>query len=83
MTADELMALKEEGEEKKVSDAFAEANCKSMVWRCRARMDNFQDQQRVRYQVASAAPMSFPVEAAKLAELIKQYDLNSDSLFVR
>lgn len=37
---------------------------------------------RVRYQVQSAQPPSFANEAKKLAELIKQYNLNEDSLFV-
>jgi len=32
--------------------------------------------------VLSAAPVNFSAEAKKLAEIIKQYDLNSDSLFV-
>lgn len=46
MTANELTASKEEGDEKKVVEAFADANCKSFIFRCRAKMDNYQDQQR-------------------------------------
>jgi len=30
----------------------------------------------------SATPVNYVTEAKKLAEMIKQYDLNSDSLFV-
>lgn len=46
MTANELSALREEGEDRKVTEAFADANCKTFVFRCKAKMDNFQDQQR-------------------------------------
>ena len=28
------------------AEAFAEANCKTFVFRCRARLDKFQDQER-------------------------------------
>lgn len=45
-SADEFMAAKDEGDDKKVNEIFADANCKTFVFRCRAKMDNFQDQQR-------------------------------------
>ncbi|TKX27032.1 replication factor A C-terminal domain-containing protein [Elsinoe australis] len=80
--ADVVMAAKEEGDERKVQDLFQDANCKNLVFRCRAKMDTFQDQQRVRYQVLSAAPVNFAQEAKKLADLLKQYSLDGDSLFV-
>lgn len=44
--ADNVMAAKDEGDDKKVQDLFQDANCKTFVFRCRAKMDNFQDQQR-------------------------------------
>jgi hypothetical protein len=37
---------------------------------------------RVRYQIQSTAQLDFKAESVKLAEMIKQYDMNSDSLFV-
>ena len=46
MSADELMAMRDEGEDRRVQDAFQEANCRTFVWRCRAKMDNYQDTQR-------------------------------------
>lgn len=49
MTADELMQIKEEGDDRKLTEAFADANCKTFIWRIRAKMDNFQDQQRYVY----------------------------------
>lgn len=45
MSADQLMALKDE-DEAAATEAFQEANCKTWMFRCRARMDTFQDQQR-------------------------------------
>ena len=45
MSADQLMELKE-NDERAAGDAFQEANCKTFSFRCRAKMDNFQDQQR-------------------------------------
>ncbi|PNS20586.1 hypothetical protein CAC42_313 [Sphaceloma murrayae] len=80
--ADAVQTAKEEGDERKVQDLFQDANCKGLVFRCRAKMDTFQDQQRVRYQVLSAAPINYVQEAKKLADLLKQYSLEGDSLFV-
>lgn len=40
-------------------------------------------QHRVRYQVHSSNPLNFAVEANKLASIIKLYNQDSDSLFVR
>jgi len=72
MSADKLMELKE-NDESAMTRAFEDANCKTMVFKCRAKMDNFQDQQRVRYQVTGASPVNFVMEAQKLADLIKLY----------
>jgi hypothetical protein len=46
MPANELMAMKEEGDDKRVGEVFSDANCKTFNFKCRAKMDNFQDQQR-------------------------------------
>jgi replication factor A1 len=37
---------------------------------------------RPRYQVMGITTLNYAQEANKLAQLIKQYDLDSDSLFV-
>ena len=37
---------------------------------------------RPRYQVLNLYKLNYAQEANKLAQLIKQYDLNEDSLFV-
>ena len=44
-SADELMEIKEV-DEKKVSEIFSDANCTTWNWKCKARMDTFQEQQR-------------------------------------
>jgi replication factor A1 len=46
VSANELMAMREEGETTKEESLFNEANCKSFVFKCKAKMDTFQDQQR-------------------------------------
>ncbi|KFY69575.1 hypothetical protein V496_00122 [Pseudogymnoascus sp. VKM F-4515 (FW-2607)] len=75
MSADQLMALKDGDDPAAAGRAFEEANCKTMLFKCRAKMDTFQDQQRVRYQVTGASPVNFVNEAQKLAELIKLYNI--------
>ncbi|KAG0651899.1 Single-stranded DNA-binding p68 subunit [Hyphodiscus hymeniophilus] len=74
ISADQLMELKE-NDTAAMEKAFEEANCKTWIFKCRAKMDNFQDQARVRYQVMNASPINFAMEANKLAALIKQYSL--------
>ncbi|KAI9772109.1 MAG: Replication factor A protein 1 [Geoglossum simile] len=78
MSADELSEMKENDERndtKTAAGVFDEATCKTWVFRCRAKMDNFQDQQRVRCQVLSANAINFAVEANRLAEVIKLYNI--------
>jgi replication factor A1 len=43
--ANDLMELKET-DEKKFTEVFSEANCRNWNWKCKARMDSFQEQQR-------------------------------------
>ncbi|CZR59790.1 probable single-stranded DNA-binding protein 68k chain [Phialocephala subalpina] len=75
MSGDQLMELKE-NDSAAVQRAFEDANCKTYTFKVRAKMDTFQDQQRVRYQVMSAVPIDYKTEALKLAQLIKQYSMN-------
>lgn len=46
MSANQLMQMKEEGNDKAVTEAFGNANCQTFSFRCKAKMDTFQDQQR-------------------------------------
>ncbi|MBN6743325.1 hypothetical protein JKG47_23275, partial [Acidithiobacillus sp. MC6.1] len=45
MSADQLIELKE-NDTAAMEKAFEEANCKTWTFKCRAKMDNFQDQAR-------------------------------------
>ena len=51
MSADQLMELKE-NDTVALEKAFEDSNCKTMMFKCRAKMDSFQDQQR--YVIGSA-----------------------------
>ncbi|KAH8821109.1 replication factor-a protein 1 [Xylogone sp. PMI_703] len=75
MSADDLMNIKE-NDSARVEQIFESATCKTLNFRCRAKMDSFQDQQRVRYQVMNASLINYKQEANKLAELIKQYNMD-------
>ncbi|TPX18437.1 uncharacterized protein E0L32_011678 [Thyridium curvatum] len=73
-SADELTAIRDENDER-FGLEFQQASCRKFSFRCRAKMDTFNDAQRVRYQVMSATPINFVTEANKLSELIKQYQI--------
>ncbi|KAK3301326.1 uncharacterized protein B0H64DRAFT_429213 [Chaetomium fimeti] len=70
-SADELMEMRERGDGS-FEEAFNAANCRKMVFRCRAKTDTYGDQPRVRLQVMSVAALDYASEANKLAELIKE-----------
>ncbi|KAK2747607.1 Replication factor A protein 1 [Onygenales sp. PD_40] len=74
-TADHLQELKET-DEKAVGELVQEANCRVWNFNCRAKMDTFQEQQRVRYQVLSVSPVDYTTEATRLTELIKSYNID-------
>ncbi|KAL2017004.1 hypothetical protein VTK56DRAFT_2685 [Thermocarpiscus australiensis] len=73
-TADELMEIREQ-DDARLAAEFEAANCRKLSFRCRAKMDSYGDQQRVRYQVMQAAPLDYKAEAHKLADLIKQMSM--------
>lgn len=71
MSADKLMELREQEDDK---DAFADAICQTFMFKVRAKAETYEDEERVRYHVVSAAPLNFGQEAAKLISAIKLYD---------
>ena len=75
MSGDDLMELKE-NDEKAYDEVFQEASCQTWVFNCRAKMDSYQDVQRVRYQVTGASALNYANECSKLANLIKLYNIN-------
>ena len=46
MSADDVMKIHEEDEKSAREAIFQAANCKTFIFKCRAKMDSFQDQQR-------------------------------------
>ncbi|GME41273.1 Nucleic acid binding OB-fold tRNA/helicase-type [Neofusicoccum parvum] len=83
MPANDLMEMKENEETPgKADQAFVDATCKTFIFNVKAKMDTFQDQQRVRYQVSSIRPLDYKTECATLIETLKAYQLDADSLFV-
>ncbi|KAI1762025.1 replication factor-a protein [Hypoxylon sp. FL1150] len=76
MSADELMEIKENDEDR-FPAIFDAANCTKLNFRCRAKMDMYGENQRVRYQVMSASQIDFRSEALKLSDMIKQFGISS------
>ncbi|KAI1179224.1 replication factor-A protein [Nemania sp. FL0916] len=77
MSADELMEIKENDEDR-LPAIFEAANCTKHTFRCRAKMETFGDNQRMKYTVQSVTAIDYQSEALKLADLIKQFDMGSN-----
>ncbi|KAF1834864.1 replication protein-like protein A 70 kDa DNA-binding subunit [Decorospora gaudefroyi] len=85
MSANEAMKIKiddEENNTQKFMDIMQEATCKPFNFRVRAKMETYNETPKPRYQVMNLYPLNYAQEANKLAQLIKQYEINEDSLFV-
>ncbi|KAF2711644.1 replication protein-like protein A 70 kDa DNA-binding subunit [Pleomassaria siparia CBS 279.74] len=88
MPANDLIAMQDQANEddNKNNTGFHEAvnnaTCKMFNFKVRAKMEMYQDQPKPRYQIQSLHSLNFAQEANKLAQILKQYDVNSDSLFV-
>ncbi|KAF2007787.1 replication factor-a protein [Amniculicola lignicola CBS 123094] len=85
MSADDLMALKAADDENSTQtfmSAMNDATCKTFNFRVRARMETYQDQPKPRYQVHNLYTLNYAQECNKLTQLLKQYNINDDSLFV-
>ncbi|KAI1662661.1 replication factor-a protein [Daldinia decipiens] len=76
MSADELMEIKENDEDR-FPTIFEAANCTKLHFRCRAKTDTYGENSRVRYQVMSASQLDFRAEALKLSDMIKQFGISS------
>ncbi|KAL4901967.1 hypothetical protein BDW74DRAFT_68957 [Aspergillus multicolor] len=73
-SADQLMEL-QQNEDKAIGDIIQNANCRTWTFGCRAKIDHFGDQQRIRYQVSYAKPVNYSEEASRLADLIDSYHI--------
>lgn len=74
MDANKLMELRE-NDPPATEKLFEMANCKTFTFKVRAKMDNYQEQQRIRYQIISATAINYVQEANKLSEIIKMYKI--------
>jgi replication factor A1 len=63
-----------EADEKAGGDYFQRALGQTFSFTVRAKMDTYNDQQKVRYQVVRSSPMNFAAESAKLISKINLYD---------
>ncbi|KAF2268482.1 replication factor-a protein [Lojkania enalia] len=85
--ADDIMAIKDQDDEKQTKNFDTvlqqDATCKTYNFRVRAKMEMYNEQPKPRYQVLNVYPLNFSQECNKLAQLLKQYDMDSDSLFIR
>lgn len=71
-SADDIVQLKEENEQAALN-IFHEANCKSYIFRVRAKQDSYNGAVRVRYQVMSVSPINWAYECKLLMETINSY----------
>lgn len=76
ISADDFEELQVQAGKKHVEGLFTAALCQTYIFRVRAKQDSFNDTPRVRYQVMSARPVDYVVEAIKLAGSIEQYNLS-------
>ncbi|KAL1593909.1 Replication factor A protein 1 [Paraconiothyrium brasiliense] len=86
MSANELMKIKNDSEENSTQDfsiAMQEGTCRTFNFRVRGKMETYNDQPKPRYQVLGINTLNYAQEANRLAQLIKQYDMDGDSLGVR
>ncbi|RAL05027.1 replication factor A subunit protein RFA1 [Aspergillus ibericus CBS 121593] len=74
-SANQLMELLQT-DEKAAGDVFQDANCRTWNFRCRAKIDHFGEQQRIRYQISSARPINYSEEASRLADVIESYTVS-------
>ncbi|KAI9848447.1 MAG: Replication factor A protein 1 [Sclerophora amabilis] len=73
--ANKFLEMRENDDQAAVK-TLQDANCRTWVFRVRAKTENFRDEQRVRYSISSVQPLNFSNEAAKLAEVIKLYNID-------
>ncbi|TRM59296.1 hypothetical protein BD626DRAFT_508842 [Schizophyllum amplum] len=71
MSANELMAMKEQGDDDGVLRAFARANYQAFNFNCRAKADTWNDETRVRYGILSVAPVDYVKEAELMRERLQ------------
>ncbi|KAF2671052.1 replication factor A 1 [Microthyrium microscopicum] len=85
VTGDEAQKAKEV-DDSALKDIIEAATCKTYSFRCRAKLDTYNDEARVRYQIMYTNQVDFVRESARLAQQIKAFSLADDNgagLFVQ
>ncbi|KAF2204931.1 replication protein-like protein A 70 kDa DNA-binding subunit [Delitschia confertaspora ATCC 74209] len=85
MSADQLQELKLQDEQNGThtfDDALQDATCKQFSFKVKASMEVYNDSPRIRYAVLGMYPINYSQECRRLTEMLKQYEIGSDSLFV-
>ncbi|WVR06269.1 hypothetical protein IAU60_003299 [Kwoniella sp. DSM 27419] len=75
VSANDLMALKDEGDGTSFNSYFQKATGKTFSFQMMAKQDSFNDQIRVRYQCRKVAFPDYPAESAHLSQLISQMSM--------
>ncbi|WVQ80670.1 hypothetical protein IAT38_002775 [Cryptococcus sp. DSM 104549] len=72
ISANDLMRLKNDGDEAAVNHYFQKAEARTFVFQMMAKQDSFNEQLRVRYQCRKVAEPDYVAESAHLTQLISQ-----------
>ncbi|KAL3435717.1 hypothetical protein BDV09DRAFT_167148 [Aspergillus tetrazonus] len=75
MSANQLMELPQ-NDGKALGNVIQNATCRTWTFGCRAKIDHYGDQQRIRYQVSYAKPVNYSEEASRLADIIDSYSIS-------
>ncbi|OWZ44584.1 replication factor A1 [Cryptococcus neoformans c8] len=72
ISANDLMKLKNEGNDLDYDAHFAKATARTYVFQMMAKQDSFNDQVRVRYQCRKVAPPDYVADSAHLSQMISE-----------
>lgn len=72
ISANDLMKLKNEGNDLDYDVHFAKATARTYVFQMMAKQDSFNDQVRVRYQCRKVAAPDYVADSAYLSQMISQ-----------
>jgi replication factor A1 len=80
-SADELHELRDTDPEA-FKEVTENAMCRQYIFRCRAKVETYQDQEKVRTSVSSLTPVNYATEAKRLQALITAYEDSNDGMFM-
>jgi len=80
-SADELHELRETDNDA-AKEVIENAMCRQYIFRCRAKLETYQDQERIRTSVSSLATIDYKAESKRLQALIKAYE-DDEGMFMK